>query len=98
MVDGNPDLNRRYVYITRRVAEYIISQLVAVERDASNDDETGYLDRMNPELGETHWMFWVVRLLSNIRHILEYNSENPIHRLIIAGALIEEEDESNSGN
>lgn len=92
MPNDNQELSRMYVYLTRRVAMYIINTLVQVERDAWSEDETGMLDRMNPELEETHWMSAVIRVLGWVRHILQYNMDNPIHRLIIAGALIEDEE------
>lgn len=100
--ENNNDINRAYVFLTRRIAIYIIEQLRLIEGDAWNEDETGVLDRMHPELESTHWMSAVIRVLSTIRGILEYNRDNPIHRLLIASFLIEndenDENDINNGN
>lgn len=97
MVNDRQDLTRAYVVITRHVVDYIVRQLNVIVTDAWDvDDETGVLDRMNPELEEFEWMNAVIRFVSTVRNILQQNLDNPISGLIVAASLLEDPNGENN--
>lgn len=89
--DGNHRL-QDYVWITRHVAVYIIQNLRQIIGDANNEDETGFIDQMNPELPQYMWMQAVIRYISTLAAILEHNSEQGVANLL-ANVIEENEQE-----
>lgn len=68
-----PRINPHFVHISRTVAAHIIRQLTRIHEDATNVDETGYLDRAPLDLDETRWMQAVIRFCNYIRALLINN-------------------------
>jgi len=84
-----------YVGFSRPVVRWMLTNIRRIILDAWNPDETGYLDRMNPELEEFNWMGAVIRFLNTAAEILQYNLNDPVHRLLFASLLIEDDEQDN---
>lgn len=79
-----------FTYLTRTAARWISQRLALIVSEAITEDETGYLDRMNPELPESRWMLAVIRFLQGLNGIIAHNLSSGLPRDMIDMILEDE--------